>query len=104
MADLGPVPGVVQLLGAAIGANVVGMALRKLSFNPALMTIIGVVGALIGRHVLGFLLPALPNSGPSGSIELPVVLTAFASGAAVGIVAAAIAITVKQLSPGRQKA
>lgn len=84
LSDLGVVPSVVQLFGAAVGANVVGLSLSKFSYNPAINTLAGVVGAAATKGFVTPFLPPLPNSGPDGTLEMSVVGTAFGVGAVLG--------------------
>lgn len=98
MSDLGVVPSVVQLFGAAIGANIVGVALNKFSYNPAINTLAGVVGAALTKGFLTPLLPPLPNSGAEGTLEFSVVFTAFGVGAALGGLIVGLLTGVKALT------
>ncbi|PWB81127.1 MAG: hypothetical protein C3F11_16055 [Methylocystaceae bacterium] len=88
----------MQLFGAAIGANIVGVALNKFSFNPAINTLAGVAGAAATKGFVTPFLPPLPNSGAEGTLEFSVVLTAFGVGAALGAVIVAILTAAKSLT------
>ncbi|KAB2848113.1 MAG: hypothetical protein F9K44_11730 [Hyphomicrobiaceae bacterium] len=55
---------ILQLLGGAVGGNVVGGLLKKLSLGPIGNSIVGMIGGFVANWLAARYLGALPTSTP----------------------------------------
>jgi uncharacterized membrane protein YeaQ/YmgE (transglycosylase-associated protein family) len=73
-------PLIIQLVSGAVGANVVGNAVKSLNLGPVGNTIAGLVGGGIG----GQLVTALGTGGATGGLDVGALLGSVGGGAAGG--------------------
>jgi len=82
---------VIQLVVGAVGGNLAGLLVSKLSLGFLGNTIVGILGGALGGQALGLL---GIKAGPTGSIDLASIVASFAGGllllAIIGIIRSAL--------------
>jgi hypothetical protein len=87
---------IIQLIGGAVGGNVVGAAAKNLSLGTLGNSIAGIVGGGVGGQILSALIPALGTAAASGNLDIGAIIGQIASGGVGGGVLMAIIGAIRQ--------
>jgi len=87
-------PLIIQLLSGAVGGNVIGAVLKKLSLGTLGNSLVGILGGGIGGQLLGML--GMGGGEAASAMDLNSILTNVAAGGAGGGVLMAIIGMVKK--------
>ena len=86
----------IQLISGAVGGNVAGAALKKMSLGTVGNSIVGILGGGLGGQILGMLGMGGAEAA-AGSLDMSSILTSVAGGGAGGGVLMAIIGVVRQM-------
>ncbi len=88
------IPLIINLVSGAVGGNVAGSLLKKLSLGSLGNSIVGILGGGIGSQVMNML---GSSGGGAGTLDIVNIVTSIASGGIGGGVLMAIVGFIKQM-------